>query len=81
MESDLIQWLRSQQGAYGSVGGTATALRLGVTADTLERQYEAIKTIIPFVAEDFPNGPDGESCASPEYREAYEKLLKVLGRT
>ena len=46
------------------------------------RQIEALeaacRAVVPFLEEDMPNGPDSESCAAPEYRDAYRLILKAL---
>jgi hypothetical protein len=39
----------------------------------------ACEGILPFVAEDFSDEtPDGESCASDEYREAFRKIVEAV---
>ena len=52
-----------------------------IIADAFEQHAEALRLVRPFIAEDFPNGPDGDSCATPKYREAYKALVRALGTT
>ncbi len=56
-----------------------TMLEIAGLREGLEIARDAIKLILPFVEEDFPNGPDGDSCATQKYREAYKALLGALG--
>ena len=45
-------------------------------AELAERD-KAIRAILPFLSDDFPNGPDGECCATGDYRSAYKQLIAM----
>lgn len=45
-----------------------------------EKMLAALKEAEFFFSEDFPNGPDGESCATPRYRDAYKAVLSAIAQ-
>lgn len=46
-----------------------------------DRLRAALVAIKPYIDEDFPNGPDGESDATVGYRLAYKKIVEALSTT
>jgi hypothetical protein len=41
------------------------------------RAIKACHAIGWVVSEDFPNGPDGDCCCSPAYRDAYKQVIEA----
>ncbi len=72
--------LRSNQRQLDMDGCEVGVSRQAVD-ETLE-QYDAMRAALKeaefFFSDDFPRGPDGDSIATPRYREAYRAILAAL---
>ena len=90
----LLEWLEQQPSQYKIIP-TIESGRFDVPPDS-DGEWKAISEVVqrenvqmraalvaikPYIDEDFPNGPDGESDATVGYRLAYKKIVEALSTT